>query len=261
MSKFKVINLIDKVFISSSIFLVIYAWINFFIRDLWTTFILSLIFSFACVFLLFFIINKRNEKKSHTKEYYKDVEEKFLCFNLMSKSEKLDLLKSIISSGCECKKLTDSLLTTHGSKTTQIFIATNLGKLTQNHLINIISNRRQNVDIVKIVCEEFDQNLNTKILTNLEIEIINKKKLYDEYFLAKNTFPNCANLNRKNDRKKLKDVLKNFIVPQKAKSYFCCGLILIFSSIILPYHNYYLIFGSSLLILSIICKLQPIFKR
>ena len=43
MSRFKIINLFDKIFVTSAIFLIIFAWINFYIRDLYTTFILSII--------------------------------------------------------------------------------------------------------------------------------------------------------------------------------------------------------------------------
>ncbi len=261
MSKFKIINLIDKVFITCAIFLIIYAWINFFIRDLWTTFFLSLIFSFACVFLLFYFFNKRNEKKFISKQNLKDMEEKFLAFRLSPKSDKLKLLKSIIENKYECKKIKDCLVYFKDEKIHQITLATDTQKLSQFELENLIQNSEKNVSVLQIVCCEVDANLNTKILKNLDVEIITKKELYENYFTLFNTFPDCSNLNTKTDRKKFKEIAKNFFIQNKAKSYFLCGLILIFSSIILPYHTYYLIFGTVFLIFSIICKLQPFFNR
>ncbi len=261
MSKYKVINLFDKIFITVSIFLLIYAWINFFIRNLWTTFLLSLIFTFASVFILFHFLNKRDEKKTLSKKYIQEMEEKFLAFRLMSKLERFKFLKSVIEKTCECKKIKDSLVFEKNNKTYQILIALNREKLTQFDLINLIQNLEKNVNVLKIICCDFESNLNTKILKNLEIEIISKKKLYDEYFLLYNSFPDSSNLNIQKDQKKFKEILKNFFVSSKAKSYFLCGLVLIFSSIILPYHTYYLIFGSTLLIFSVICKLQPFFMH
>ena len=261
MSKFKIVNLFDKVFISICVFLILYAWINFFIRNLWTTFILSLIFSSACVFLLFYVLNLKNEKKKTTKAYQKNLEEKFLAFQLMNKTEKLNLLKSIIEKQCECKKVKDNLFYTLNNKNCQIIIATHLEKISQFELINLVSNLEKNVQILKIICCDYDTNLNTQILKNLEIEIISKKKLYDEYFSLFNSYPECSNLDIEKSRFQIRKVLENFIIPKKSKSYFLCGLILIFSSIILPYHFYYLIFGSILLLLSIICKLQPFLKH
>ena len=50
--------------------------------------------------------------------------------------------------------------------------------------------------------------------------------------------------------------MKNFIQPKKAKSYFCCGLLLIFSGFIIPMKTYYFVLGSLLLLFAIMCKLK-----
>ena len=259
MSRFKIINLFDKVFITVSIFLVIYAWINFFIRDLWSTFVLSLIFTSACVFLLFYFLQKKQEQKNVNKNYLDDIEEKFLAFRLMSKTDKLKLLTNIILKQHKCEIKKGNLLFEKENKTYQILLATHIEKLTQFELINLLQNLEKSVDVLLVFCCDAETNLKTKILKNIQIEIVAKKKIYDEYFLHYNTFPDCSNLQTPKEKIKLKEIAKNFFVPRKAKSYFLCGLVLIFSSIILPYHTYYLIFGSILLIFSIICKLQPIF--
>lgn len=261
MSKFKIINLFDKIFITTSVFLLVYAWINFFIRDLWVTFFLSLIFSSACVFILFYLLNIRKEKKAINKEYLNDIEEKFLAFQLLDKNEKLNLIKSTLKSSCKCEKIKDSLLCSEENQIYQIMIETDCEKLSQFHLIKLTSQRAKNIERLVIICCGVEQNLNRKFLKNLEIVLVDKKQLYDIYFLPNKLFPDTSNLNTKTDRKKITEIAKNFFVPHKAKSYFLCGLILIFSSIILPFHFYYLIFGSTLLIFSIICRLQPCFNH
>ena len=260
MSKFKVINLMDQVFITTTSFLIIYAWINFYIRNLWTSFILSLIFTFACIFVLFYLLGRRHEKKLINKEHQKQIEEKFLAFRLMSKNDKLELLNSIISKHYQTQIKKESLIVKIDNQIHQITIATQFEKLTQFNLINLLENLDANVDVLKIICCDFESNLKTNLIKNLQIEIISKNQLYSEYFAPANQFPNCSNLNTKIERKTPVEILKNFFVPSKAKSYFLCGLILLFSSIILPYHYYYLIFGTTLLIFSIICKLRPHFK-
>lgn len=261
MSRFKIVNLFDRILITTSVFLLIYAWINFFIRDLWTSFILSIIFTLACVFLLFYLVDNKNKKKSMNKLYLKDIEEKFLAFQLLSKNEKISLLKNILEYNYTCSKIKDSLLFVKDNKKCQIMIETNTEKLSQFDVLKLISLREKSVERLIIVCHEFEPLINKNFLSNLEIEFVNKKQLYDEYFLPQKSFPDCSNLNTKTERKKFKEIAKNFFIPSKAKSYFLCGLILIFSSIILPFHIYYLIFGSTLLIFSIVCKLQPFFKR
>lgn len=260
MSKYKIVNLFDKVFVTVAVFLVVYAWINFFIRDLITTFFLSLIFSFAIVFLIFYIYNRKKEKSSNTKKYIKDVDEKFLAFRLMNKTNQLCFLNKILQIHFPSKILTDTIVFKKEEKTHLIIIATDIERINEFNLINLLQGRKK-VEVIEIICNDFDTNLNTKILCDTEIVFTTKKKLYDEYFFKHSTYPDCSNLNTKINAINIKQILKNFIMPTKAKSYFLCGLILIFSSLILPFHTYYLTFGSILLILSIICKLQPHFKR
>ena len=97
MTKFKIIDLIDKVFISTTIFLLIFAWINFYIRDLQITFILTLIFSSACVFVLYYLLNKKREKKFLKQNIQKEIEENFFAFQLSSQQSKLRLIQKILS--------------------------------------------------------------------------------------------------------------------------------------------------------------------
>lgn len=260
MSKFKIVNLFDKIFVSVAVFLIIYAWINFFIRDLFTTFILSLIFSAGVVFLIFFIFNKRKEKTINTKKYLKDVDEKFLAFRLLNLKEQLILLKSIVEKNFTTRIIGENLVLKKDKKTQLVIIATSIQKIDEYSFVNLIKGTPK-VDQIEIICNDFENNINTKIFKDTTIVFTTKKKLYDEYFFKYVIYPDCSNLNIQKGKIKLKEIMKNLFVPSKAKSYFLCGLILIFSSIILPYHTYYLIFGSTLLIFSIVCKLQPLFKR
>ena len=260
MSKFRIVNLLDKVFISVSIFLIIYAWINFHIRDLWTTFVLSLIFSFACVFLLFYLLNKRQIKRNISKKKVDAMNEKFLAFKLLNKTDKIKLLNTILKNEFETIIKGNKIYLTKENKTHCYIIATHLTKITQDDLLNLLDEHNFNTDYLHIICNDYSANLHTKIFKDKEIYLINKEKLYFDFFEKFNTFPSSENINTKVIKLKFSDILKQFFLPHKAKSYFICGLILIFSSIILPYHAYYVVFGSMLLLFAVLCKILPKFK-
>ena len=149
MSKFKIVNMFDKLFITISIFLIVYAWINFYIRDLWTTFLLSLIFSFGLVFLLFYALNRKHKKITNSKQLIKDIENSFLAFSLMTKDEQLVLLKSLQKEPEKCKIKNGVLLIGEDTQLTQVVVLTYLQKLTQQDLIFAIQNLEKDVQVLK----------------------------------------------------------------------------------------------------------------
>lgn len=262
MSRYRFINLFDKIFVSVSIFLIIYAWINFFIRDLYTTFVLSVVFSFACVFLIYYLINKKKSKAQLSKKTLQDIEENFLAFKLLPKMEQLNLLKKTLSTNCEVIENLNALLYTKDDEKNIIIIATHIEKITQNDIINLINEfTNLHVQKIEIICNDFMPNLKLNFIKDLTIKLISKTTLYNDFFLKNNIFPNRENINIKSTKPSMKDIAKNFFLPHKSKSYFLCGLVLIFSGIILPYHFYYLIFGTTLLIFSILCKILSHISR
>ena len=80
MSKFKIFNLFDKLFITVAIFLIAYAWINFYIRSLWITFVLSLIITFASVFVLYYFLNKKSSKVALSNKEKAEINKTFYIF-------------------------------------------------------------------------------------------------------------------------------------------------------------------------------------
>lgn len=257
MSRFFVINLIDKIFVTVSVFLIIYAWINFYVRNLWATFILSLIFSFAVVFLIYFFLGKKQEKENLTKKEIDEMNKCFLAFRLISKTDQLNLIKELLKS--EKKEIVSTSKKLKYSDETGkhlIILATNMSKITDNDLIALINeNFDAGCDCFDIYCNATEV-VNAEILKNKKIVFIDCKKLFDK-FKQSNIFPNTENLCAHATKIRFKDVAKSMFRPKKARSYFLCGLILIFSSIILPYNFYYIIFGSMLLLFAVICKILP----
>ena len=262
MSKFKIINLFDKLFISISIFLIIYAWINFYVRNLWTTFFLSLIFSAACVFVLYYFLNKKQEKVELGKKNTDEMNKSFLVFRLTPRKQKMELLYNLLSKEFNTKLDNGILTYIKDEKKHLVIVATHIERISENDLINLVDEFLDiDVDVIDIICNDVNPNINSKIFVDKKIIFITKQKLYLDYFSKYQIFPDNSKIDTSITKLRFKDILNNMFIPQKAKSYFFCGLILIFSSIILPYHIYYIVFGSLLLIFSILCKILPKLKQ
>jgi len=261
MSKFKIINLVDKLFISCSIFLIIYAWINFYLRNLWVTFILSIIFTSASLFVFFYTINRKNNKKLISAKEKEKINNNFFTFQLTPLKQKLELLKNILSNDYTTSIKNKTIFYTKNNTVHQIIFATHIEIITTNNLINLLDEHMENnSDVIEIICNNIDPKVNRNLFTNKKIEFITKEKLHKEFFLKYNIYPDSSKINLTNNKLKFTDILKNLFAAKKAKGYFFSGAILIFSSIILPYHFYYLIVGSTLLLFSLICKLMPLIK-
>lgn len=262
MSKFKIVNLFDKIFVSVSIFLIIYAWLNFYIRNLFSTFILSLIFSSAIIFVLYYFLNKKHERVKLNKKSTDEMNKSFLSFRLTPKKEKLDLLYQIFSREYETKLDNGILSYVKDEKKHIVLIATHIDRINENELINLVDEFvNLDFDVIDIICQDVSQNINSNIFIDKKIVFLTKEKLYTDYFSKYSIFPDDSKIDTSITKLKFRDILKNFFLPEKARSYFFCGLILIFSSIILPYHIYYILFGSTLLIFAIVCKLLPKIKK
>ena len=259
--KYKIINLLDKIFVTVCIFLIVYAWINFYVRNLWVTLALSVLFSLSTTNILFYVLNKRKNKKITTKENLDKIEKNFLAFRVLHKSKQLELLKLTTNNLLDVTIFNNYLCYQKDNKSYAIFIKTNVEKFSQEDLFEVLQEIEIKPEELTIVCNEYQQNIDTSILENTNIKIVNKTTLYNEYFLKNNIFPNTKIIKSNHLKFSIKNLIKNLFLPHKSKQYFFCGLVLIFSSLILPYHIYYRIFGTTLLLCSLTCKILPLFKN
>ena len=257
MSRFRIINLLDKIFVSCAIFLIVFAWLNFYVRNIPLTFFLSLIFSFALCFILFYIYNNKQTKIKLTKKDAEEIDLNFLAFSLLSTKDKLNLIKTIIEKTTSTSIIKNVIYFEKEGRQTALVVATEFEKLSNHNLVNILSNLpKEKLNEIQIIINANEPNLNLRILKNCNIKLITKLELLNNFFKPSNIYPDKENLNTNFTHQTWKNLLKNLFLPQKAKSYFLCGFILILSGIILPFHVYYLITGTILLFFSILCKIR-----
>lgn len=254
MTKFRIVNFIDKLFILFSTFLIIYAWLNFYIRNLISSLILSICFSFAITFIIFYFAEKHQVKQKLVRQNQAEINKNFLAFKLLQDKQKLNLIRDCLKID-DYKIANNRLIFSNNNQTYTIIVFTEKNILTQDDLINIISSHKITTEFLIIICEQYSSDINCKIIKTLDIKLVNKEGLYLDYFKPNNIFPDCSILNDEIIKPNYKMLVKNLFQSKKSKQYFWLGLVLIFSSLILPFKIYYLIFGSAFLVCSILCKL------
>lgn len=254
MSRFKLVNLIDKLFITICVFLLSFAWINFYVRNLQLTFVFSLFVTFSVCFVMFFIYNKKTAKKHAQILKTEQIETFSLAFKLLPSNEKLALLEQVF----------DVKLKTQGeffiTENNHVFACFSGKILTENDYFSILS-KAQSIGFnhLTIIVDDYEKQVKLNLLKGKVVEIVDKKNLFATVN-KKSINLNTENINLSATKFSWRDFMLNLFKPNKAKSYFLCGLVLLFSSIILPYNYYYIIVGSMLMLFALICKILPKFK-
>ena len=137
----------------------------------------------------------------------------------MSKTDQLALINRILKLNHTTRIFNEMIAYKKDGKTHAIIIATNIEKIGEFEFVNLVQGKL-NFDVIEIICNDYSTNINANLLNNTTITFIPKKKLYDELFSKNSIYPNLSVLNLKNPKPKMKEILKHFFVPNKAKSYF-----------------------------------------
>ncbi len=255
MSKFKFVNIIDTAFLSVLTFLIIFAWVQFFLRNLALSLFVSAILAIA---LMLGIRWFKSRKYSASQQIIAN-NSNLIKFKLAVQTMPSAKLCAII------KKLIPQQYLAHTSKGDIIFTKNNQqytftfyysAPLNDTKLLELIKTKTT-ANLV-IFCSAYDKDAQmiASAFKNKKVELINLEQLY-QIFNQNSISINTDHIDLNKTKITLKELLKNSVSRDKAKGYFVSGLVLLFTSIIIPYRIYYVVFSSILFLLSLICRLKP----
>lgn len=255
MSRFKFINILDTIFISVAIFLIVFAWLQFFIKNLILSLFASTIVAIAIIMLIRWV---KTRKYNNHQNKLKNASN-LICFKLAIQTMPNTKLCMLI------KKLIPSKYIPRINKGDIHYVKDNIshtftfyysGQLDEAKLLDLIKTKP--CTNLSIFCTSYSQDIKTiaNAFKNKNISLISLEQLYD-IFNNKNISIDTSHIDINKHKISIKEILKNSISRNKSKGYFISGLVLLFTSIIIPYKIYYVIFSSILLTLSLICRLKP----
>lgn len=254
MSKFKFINILDFIFISIGILLIFFAWINFFIRNIFLSFLFSVFLSAVTIFFVIYFKNRKiNKSNLKTNEQLSIAKFKF-AIQSSSSAKLVSILKQLVPKNCITKvKLGNIFFTENGKE--RVFIPFYSQDLNDTLLLNLIKNI--NISNITIFCSNYTKEAKyiSSIFNNKTITLVSLDDLYS-LTSQKKIKVDTENIDLTKPKVSIKEILKNSIRKDKAKGYFISGLVLLFTSLIIPYKIYYVIFSSILILLSILCKFK-----
>lgn len=243
----------NNIFLLISIFCIFFLWTNIYTKNIYTSFVCSLIvlIAFSIIYYPIKIINSKNKKKKNNNFQKKDYTKIQFLFG---KNEKI--IKFIIElfKIKNHSKITNTHFVITEDNLDIFFFFNNI--LTEKE-INLVYKNTINQNI-KIFCLEFEKAI-TK-LKNYNLEIIDFENIYN----------NCRNNNcyldfnieiKKTTKYSFKNILCIVFSKGRSKSYFWLALLLLFSSLFTPYNIYYIVFSSILFILAIYSKFNKHFNQ
>ena len=258
MSKFKFVNIVDTVFISFAVFFIIFAWIQFFLKNFMLSLVLSIFLSVGLMLTI------RHFKSKKYTSYQLDINKKYnlTSFKLAIQTMPTIKLATIIKNLLPAKymaKINKGDITFIKNDTKNIFIFYYSNELNEPTLLNIIkTHKAQNLTIF-CSCYSHDVKAVANAFKNMQINLVNLEELF-EIFNKNNINLDTSHIDLNKHKVTIKEILKNSISRNKSKPYFISGLVLLFTSLIIPYRLYYVIFSSILFSLSLICRFKPTTK-
>lgn len=255
MSKFKFINIIDAIFLTIATLLIIFAWLQYFLKNIVLSLLLSLIISIAIIMLVRFFYNKKYKAKQNALTFNKELTSFKLAIQTMSNTKLISLIKKLVPPSCTTStKKGDIYFTKNGISNIITFYYS--AELTDTKLLDILKNK--SAENITIFCSSYTKEAKfiSSAFKDRKITLINLEQLF-EIFNQKNIKINTTNIDLTTNKVSLKEILKASISKEKSKGYFISGLILLFTSIIIPYKVYYVVISTILISLSLICRLRP----
>ena len=247
----KIAFFIDEIFKTVIIFFISLVFYRAMMLSFTLCLILSSITSLLLGILFYFLKTKKDAKKQLKASQLKQIEQIKEQFSYASHNELNKFFKELFKAEQNYKK---ELVI--DDKKTIILPLFEKDLLDINDLKKIYrENKNRHIQKVLIICNNYTDDCialikNFKII---EYKLININDLYVEYLLPQKNFPNF-NVERLPKEKFSFQKFKKYAFNRpKAKTYFFCGLILLFSSYFVPLRIYYLIFASIMFISALLC--------
>ena len=242
----------NNIFLLLTILILSFIWINYYIRNLYVSLMSAIIvLAFFCIiyYPIRIFLNRKKTSSKYSTLQKTDLKTQLLLGTYL---ENIKLISKIFSLGI----LTQTENNNHyiSSNNEDIFLLFNSENITEQDIIQSVKLRKS--DFVKVFC------INTPSfprIKNLQISVYDLDKILDE--INKNNLTIDKNVVlEKTAKLSLKDYLCIIFCNKRSKGYFCFGFLLLFSSLFTPYHTYYIIIGTIMLIVSIFSRFNKIFN-
>ena len=226
-----------------------------FFRAFGLTFNLSLLFASIFTILLsilLYMLRTKNKDKQKMKlndiKALNDIKEQF---SFASENEIKNYFKSLLKANLNYKK---ELTIDNGEIVIKLCFDKELLQIEDIKKI-YRENKGRKIKKVLILCYNYNEECKilTKNFKNIEYELMDLNKLYLTHIKQENNMPKFVFEKEPKEKLTLQRFKSIAFARNKSKTYFFCGLILLFSSYFVPLKTFYLIFSGLMFLSTLLC--------
>lgn len=241
---------LDLIFGTSFVFLICFIWARYFLHNLSLAILFSGIITFCVVGIFYFVKSKKSEKQKVSKTDLAKAHDISTYFLLCTKQETLKEFEKILSKNHDVKIKSDMLIFDKVA-IRPLYLST---EITDKDVLDSFS-KIKNISIQKVIICCLSASAKAREIAN----IIKDKTItiFTEYDAYKNIFkpanfsvemPKPPKLKARQRFLKYGQIAFN---KSRTKSYFLVAVIMLFSSFIMRYNIYYLVFATITTILAL----------
>lgn len=259
MNKSRLAYILDIAFRYIIIFFIAFAWLRFYIYDGVVCALIAFAISVATNTLISAISNHRNNiKKSNAQEQAK-IEECAFKLATMDASLRTKFFATLFPDAVNKHAYKNYLAFKLNNKKIKMIYCEDSEP---EKLFEILSTHRNGCDKIILVASVWKSDVRS-IASNLNFDVVllDKEQMYQLLYTKTNSYPESDIAYKSKPKVKFKDVLDMCLQKKNWFRYFWAGLLILFVSLVVPFRNYYIVWGSLLLGLSFLCLIRPLWKK
>ena len=259
MNKNIVAKISDIAFRYVIVFFISFAWLRFYIYNVWTCALLSIATTIIVNTIINAIVSKKNNKKLISINEQRNIENCAEQLKYMNNIDRMKLFTSLIKDAKNIKITKNYAYFYKNNKKTMIFY-TNNNKI--EYIYDILSQYKNSCNKIIIISNEWKID-EIKLANNINFDLIllDKELVYKHLYKPNNIYP-ASQIEMKPAKKTgFKDFVLTCVQRKNFSRFLFAGFVIMFASLIMPYNIYYIVWGSMLLTLSFICLLSPLWTK
>ena len=230
-----------------------FVWLNYYFRKFAHAFPIALIVSLTIEIILFVKWRKDTRQNNLNKSHNALIGNIKFALIHSTLSTNINYYANILKSKYCSQKYKDCIVAIVDNKKV-CFVPTYHSNVSLDNVTDSIAIAdMHNADKLVILTTNYPSQITDYIssLGGMEIEVYDIEKTYST-FLMGNTLPTCK-VYEKQNKVNVKKLFTVAFDKSKTKAYLASGLILMLSSLLVPFSLYYIISGSVLLIFALVC--------